>query len=79
VRHISDRSGIADAVSSDLAIEDWRLLATRTISWNEIFSRASMFVIVLSAAGVALALVAQVAGFGPACAFLRCWSSPSCS
>jgi hypothetical protein len=32
---------------------------------NEIFSRASMFVMVLSAAVVALVLVAQATNFGP--------------
>jgi hypothetical protein len=39
-------------------------LATRSMTWNEVFSRASMFVTVLSAAAVALALVAQVTAFG---------------
>ena len=63
---LSDRSGITDAVRAQiLATEHWSLLATRSMTWNEIFSRASMFVTVLSAAGVALALVAQATGFGP--------------
>ena len=35
------------------------------MTWNEVFSRASMFVTVLSAAVVALALVAQATAFGP--------------
>jgi hypothetical protein len=35
------------------------------MTWNEIFSRASMFTTVLSAAVVALALVAQATAFGP--------------
>lgn len=48
-----------------LATEHWSLLATRSMTWNEVFSRASMFVTVLSAAMVALALVAQVTAFGP--------------
>ena len=48
-----------------LATEHWSLLATRSMIWNESFSRASMFITVLSAAVVALALVAQVTGFGP--------------
>jgi len=34
------------------------------MTWNEIFSRASMFITVLSAAVVALALVAQATAFG---------------
>ena len=49
-----------------LATEHWSLLASRTLSWNEAFSRASMLLATLSAAIVALALVAQVAGFGQA-------------
>ena len=42
-----------------LATEHWSLLATRSLSWNEAFSRASMFLSLLSGAVVALALVAQ--------------------
>ena len=63
----SDRSGagITDAVRAQiLATEHWSLLATRSMTWNEIFSRASMFFTVLSAAVVALALVAQATAFG---------------
>jgi hypothetical protein len=63
----SDRSeaGITDAVRAQiLATEHWSLLATRSMTWNEIFSRASMFITVLSAAVVALALVAQATAFG---------------
>jgi hypothetical protein len=63
---LSDRSGVTDAVRVQiLATEHWSLLATRSMTWNEIFSRASMFVTVLSAAVVALALVAQATAFGP--------------
>jgi hypothetical protein len=47
-----------------LATEHWSLLASRTLSWNESFSRASMLLATLSATVVALALVAQVAAFG---------------
>jgi hypothetical protein len=35
------------------------------MTWNEVFSRASMYITVLSAAVVALALVAQATAFGP--------------
>lgn len=35
------------------------------MTWNEIFSRTSMFITMVSAAVVALALVAQATGFGP--------------
>jgi hypothetical protein len=63
---LSDRSGVTDAVRAQLlATEHWSLLATRSMTWNEIFSRASMFITVLSAAVVALALVAQATAFGP--------------
>lgn len=47
-----------------LATEHWSLLASRTMSWNEAFSRASMFLATLSAAVIATALVAQLSGFG---------------
>ena len=46
-----------------LATEHWSLLATRTMTWNEMFTRASMFLTVLSAATVALALMAQATGY----------------
>ena len=62
----ADRSNVTDAVRVQiLATEHWSLLATRSMTWNEVFSRASMFITVLSAAVVALALVAQATGFGP--------------
>ena len=47
-----------------LTTEHWSLLSTRALSWNEAFSRATMFLSVLSAAVVALALVAQATAFG---------------
>lgn len=47
-----------------LATEHWSLLATRSLSWNEAFARASMFLSLLSGAIVALALVAQATAFG---------------
>lgn len=63
---ISDRSGVNDAVRIQiLATEHYSLLATRSITWTEVFSRASMFVTLLSASVVVLALVAQATGFGP--------------
>jgi hypothetical protein len=42
-----------------LAAEHWSLLATRQLAWTEAFSRAGLFLTVLSASVVALALVAQ--------------------
>ena len=47
-----------------LATEHWSLLATRTLSWNESFSRTSMLLATLSATVIAIALAAQVADFG---------------
>ena len=49
-----------------LATEHWSLLATRSLSWNESFARAGMFLTLLSGAIVALALVAQATSFGDA-------------
>ena len=46
-----------------LATEHWSLLATRSLSWSESFSRATMFLTVLSGAVVGLALVAQATRF----------------
>src|SRR5262245_9304751 len=46
-----------------LSTEHWSLLATRSLAYNESFSRAGMFLSVLSGAVVALALVAQATGF----------------
>lgn len=61
---ISDRSGITDSVRVQiLAVEHWDLLATRSMIWNQIFSRASMFITLTSAVVVALALVSQATHF----------------
>jgi hypothetical protein len=48
-----------------LATEHWSLLATRSMTWNEIFSRTGTYLTVLSAAVIALSLVANASGFGP--------------
>lgn len=62
---ISDRSGVTDSVRAQiLATEHWSLLATRSMTWSEIFTRAGMYITLLSASVVALALVAQATGFG---------------
>ncbi len=59
------RPDVSDAVRVQiLATEHWSLLATRSMTWNELFTRASMFVTILSASIVALALVAQATDFG---------------
>ena len=47
-----------------LATEHWSLLASRSLAWNESFTRTSMFLSTLSFAVVALALVGQATRFG---------------
>ncbi len=47
-----------------LSTEHWSLLASRTLAWNESFTRTSMFLSTLSFAIVALALVGQATTFG---------------
>jgi hypothetical protein len=47
-----------------LATEHWSLLAARSLLWNEAQSRATVFLSVLSAATIALALLADATGFG---------------
>ncbi|TMB55507.1 MAG: hypothetical protein E6J47_06650 [Chloroflexi bacterium] len=47
-----------------LSTEHWSLLATRSLSWNESFARAGMFLTLLTGTTVALALVAQATSFG---------------
>jgi len=49
-----------------LSTEHWSLLASRSLAWNESFSRAGMFLSTLTGAIVALALVAQASAFGDA-------------
>jgi hypothetical protein len=57
--------GITPAIRLQiLSTEHWGLLATRSLAWNESFSRAGMFLSALSGAIVALALVAQASHFG---------------
>jgi hypothetical protein len=47
-----------------LSTEHWSLLSTRSLIWNEMFTRASMFLTFVSASVVALALMAQATEFG---------------
>lgn len=61
----AERVPVPDAVRVQiLATEHWSLLATRSMTWNEIFSRVGIFLTVLSAAVVSIALVAQATDFG---------------
>jgi hypothetical protein len=50
--------------ASILATEHWSLLGTRSLIWNEALSRATVFLTVLSASIIALALLADATGFG---------------
>jgi hypothetical protein len=47
-----------------LSTEHWSLLATRSLTYTESFSRVGMFLSVLSGAVIALALIAQADRFG---------------
>lgn len=61
----SGAGGVPDAMRLQiLSTEHWSLLASRSLAWNEAFSRAGMFLSTLSGAIVALALVAQADDFG---------------
>jgi hypothetical protein len=51
--------------ASILATEHWSLLGTRSAIWNEAMNRATVFLTVLSASIIALALLADATGFGP--------------
>ena len=50
--------------ASILATEHWSLLGSRSLIWNEAMSRTTVFLSLLSAAIVALALVADATSFG---------------
>ncbi len=47
-----------------LATEHWSLLGTRSLIWNEALSRTTVFLTVLSATIISLALLADATGFG---------------
>ena len=62
---VTPEGGISPAMRLQiLSTEHWSLLASRSLAWNESFSRAGMFLSTLSGAIVALALVAQASDFG---------------
>ena len=65
-----DAGGVRDPelgphAAAILATEHWSLLAARSLIWNEAMSRATVFLTVLSASIIALALLADATGFGP--------------
>jgi len=49
-----------------LSTEHWSLLASRSLAWNEAFSRAGMYLSTLSASIVTLGLIGGIDGFGTA-------------
>jgi hypothetical protein len=66
---VAQNAGTDAVTRSDIQIltaEHASLVASRALSWNETFSRASMFLATLSGTIVALALAGQGTGFGPA-------------
>src|SRR5450432_1382925 len=48
-----------------LTTEHWSLLSTRTLGYQEMLGRATIFMAALSGTVVALALLAQATNFGP--------------
>jgi type III secretory pathway component EscS len=59
------KPGLDDPRAVDiLTTEHWSLLSARTLGYQEMFGRATIFVAVLSGIIVALALLAQVTRFG---------------
>jgi hypothetical protein len=69
--HAVDDAAAAETTETNrraqlLSTEHWSLLATRSMSWNEAFSRTGMFLSTLSASTVALALAGPAMSFGSA-------------
>jgi hypothetical protein len=60
-----DEEGLDDPRTLQiLSTEHWSLLASRSMTWNESFSRTGLFLSVLSASVVALGLVGGATSFG---------------
>jgi hypothetical protein len=59
-----DPSALSAQGATFLSTEHWHLLGMRSMAWNESFSRMGIFLNTLSAAVVALALIANASGFG---------------
>jgi hypothetical protein len=63
---IEPAPGLADPRALQiLSTEHWSLLATRSLSYNESFTRAAMFLTFLGASLVALGLISTGTGFTP--------------
>ena len=61
---MADEHSLGPHAAAILATEHWSLLASRSLIWNEAMSRAAVFLTVLSASIIALALLADATGFG---------------
>jgi hypothetical protein len=62
---VADDHPFGPHAATILATEHWSLLGARSLIWNEAMNRATVFLTVLSASIVALALLANATGFGP--------------
>ena len=60
---VSDRP-LGPHAAQILGTEHWSLIAARSLIWNEAQSRATVFLTVLSASIIALALLADATGYG---------------
>jgi hypothetical protein len=60
----TDRDPLGPHAAAILSTEHWSLIAARSLIWNEAQSRATVFLTVLSASIIALALLADATGFG---------------
>lgn len=61
---VADEHSFGPHAAAILATEHWSLLASRSLIWNEAMSRAAVFLTVLSASIIAVALLADASGFG---------------
>ena len=61
----ADDPALGPHAAAILGVEHWSLLAARSLIWNEAMARATVFLTVLSASTIALALLADATGFGP--------------
>jgi len=62
---VDQRTGLEDPRAVDiLTTEHWSLISNRTLGYQEMFGRATIFVSILSAVVIALAFLAQATHFG---------------
>jgi hypothetical protein len=59
-----DSGPLGSSAAQILATEHWSLLGTRSLIWHEAMSRATVFLTVLSATIISIALLADATGFG---------------